>query len=961
MQKRIILLLIAILLVFGLVASEQQIKMTQAVTNDPNTGYIPSENALRASNWLQVLPSDPEIVSGTLANGFKYFIKVNNKPENRVAFRLFVHAGSILEDEDQQGLAHFTEHMAFNGTKNFSRTELRDYLNSIGMGFAGGLNAYTSFDETVYQLSSPTDDPEKLRKAFLILSDWAHQLSFNDAELESERGIIIEEWRGGQGADERLSNQTRKVLFAGSRYAERLPIGTYEVLSTFKPDAIKRFYKDWYRPDLQELVVVGDVDPAQMEAFILQHFGQIPKQTNPRERLQYSVPDHIEPRAVVATDKEASEITLSLSWKHDPISAKTVQDYYRQICADLYLNMLRNRLDEIAQQADPPFSYAYSYTYNMTRSRSIHSLAAVVPEAKMHAALAVLMAEAERVKQHGFSIGELERAKQRILRNAERRVTEKNDQLSDRLIWQYVMQIRNNSPMLSPDQEFQLMSQIFPKITVEEVNAAAIALLTDENLVISLTGPEKKDLLYPSAEELLNIAQISKTAPLSAYQDDILDEPILNPLPKPGKIKKEKNFPKTGIKLWTLSNGIKVYAKQTELKKDEVLLSAFSAGGFSLLAAEDIPAATNLSGILQSSGFGNFDAVKLQKALSGTLVSANLQVDRYRELIGASSSPKDLELMFQMLYQYINAPRQDKVSFDSYIARAKGLLENRLLAPETVFFDSLSSILYSNNPYQAKESVENLLSIKLDRVYEIQRERFADWSDFEFVIVGNFDEAKLKDYCETYLANLPVAKRKQEESFRDVGLRSLSGIFSKKIYIGQDPKSIVFSRITGSSKYSPQEKLRFSAMTILLNERLRERIREERSGVYSIYAYGYLNKYPQDLYDLNIMMECSPERHEELSAEVIVVLNEMKNGDISEEEANFVRTTLQKRYEQDILSNRYWLNNMQENLWNKDDVEIILEYPEFYRSISPTSLKESAKKYLNHEQNYVRITKLPQE
>ncbi len=905
------------------------------------------------------LPQDPELVSGQLPNGFKYHIRANNKPENRVAFRLFVHAGSVLEDDDQRGLAHFTEHMLFQGTKNFSRNQLRDYLNSIGMGFAGGLNAYTSLDETVYQLSSPTDKPEQLRTALTILSDWAHQATFPAAELESERGVIIEEWRGGQGSDARLRDQTYAVLMEGSKYAQRMPIGTFEVISTFQREQILRFYNDWYRPDMQELIVVGDINPQEMEALIVEYFGTIPMPEQPRVAPVYQIPGHLEPKAVIATDPEASNLSMSLIWKHEPVVVNDLGSYLENLLNALHQDMLAQRLNEIAEQADTPFSVAYNYKYNVTNSRSVYALSAYSSERKINEALQSLVVETERVKRHGFSQGELDRSKQRILRRLERQMTEQADQLSDRLIWRYVNQVREQTHRMSPTQEYQVASQLMPALSLELINTVAARLITDENLVVTLSGPRKEGLVYPTEAELLATLAQARDFEIEPYQDDVLEEPLMTEIPPKGKITKESKVKGSEIKLWTLSNGIKIYSHKTNFKQDEIMLYARRPGGYSLFPPSDLFNAKYAGNIVQAAGFGSFDQTRLQKALSGTIANVNLNVSLYSETVSASTSPKDMELMFQMIYQYVHAPRKDQSSFESYISRSKAMLENKMLSPEEVFRDSVMAFFFNNHPYYTPDSIEELLNINQERVYEIFQQRFGDFSGFTFVIVGNFDEEQLKTMCETYLANLPTPKKPVKHAYRNVHVAPAKGFREKTIYMGQDQKSTVMARIVGNHKYSNQEKLNLDALMMIANERLRERIREEHSGVYVIAAYSSFSKHPINEYTVNLYMMCSPDRYEELYNESLKVMDELKTGGITAEEAAFVRTTLQRNYEQSILSNRYWVNNLDNNLWLNEDPAFFLKFPELYAKITPSSLQKSARKYLTHDKGILRAVLLP--
>ncbi len=911
----------------------------------------------QANVMQQPLPTDPSLVTGQFANGLKYIIKVNHKPENRVAFRLMVDAGSVLEDEDQQGLAHFTEHMAFNGSKNMSREELIKYLNSIGMGFAGGLNAFTSFDQTVYNLSSPTDNPEQLRKAFTILSDWASQIAFYDKELASERGVIIEEWRGGQGADERIRDKTNNVIFAGSRYAERNPIGKYEVISTFTPDKIKRFYTDWYRPDLQTVLIVGDVDPTQMVTLLKEFFEPIPKRDNPRERTIYPVPSHVEPRCVIATDKEASSTSIQLSWKHDPVPEKNLNQYRNSLCLELFQEMLGNRLDELSKQSDAPYSYAYNYSYPMTKSKDLYMLGAMMPEAKIKIALAAIVTEAERAKLHGFTAGELARAKQNLLRRAETGMTEKDNQLSENLIWRYVMQIMNDSALMSPEQNYQLAGALFDTISLDDVNAVTQAMITDENMVLSLSGPEKEGFVYPTEAELLAVVKAVDPQTITAYEDKTVTEPLLSKIPKPGKIKKTKEFKESGIKAWTLSNGVTVYFKQTDFKKDEVYFNASSRGGFSLYPPTDALAAKEAGAIVAEAGFGNFDNTTIEKMLAGQVVRVNPNISMYSEGLQGMFSPKNMETAFQMIYQYVKAPRFNEDSFTSYVERNKAFLENKKNSPEEVFSDSLVAYVYNNNPYFTAETTQEWDKLSLDRVMEIYRERFSNFSDFNFYFVGNFDEQELKQMCLTYLANLPAKKTK--ESFRDIGANLILGKHEHTFNLGTDPKSMVYFVTGGDMKFSNRETEDLDAFCMLLNERLREKIREEMSGVYTIYASPNVLKYPHERYAIFIVMQCSPDRVEELSAAVIAILDSTKTGTVTEEEASFVRTTMLKNHEQSIITNRFWLNSISQNVYQEQAIDDFLKYQAWYKDITPESLAKTAAKYLNHDTNLLQVKQLP--
>jgi len=906
------------------------------------------------------LPNDPELVTGQLANGLRYTIKVNKKPENRIAYRLLVNVGSVQEEEHERGLAHFTEHMAFNGTKHFSRTELREYLNSIGLGFAGGLNAGTGQDFTVYQLSSQADDSEQVHKSFLILSDWASGLKLNDDEIESERGIIIEEWRMGQGADERMDSATRPVLYAGSRYADRSPIGTYEVLSTFKPETIRNFYRTWYRPDLQELIIVGDLDPKEMIKLIEKHFGSMTMPEKPKELGVFPIPPHEEIKAVVATDAEASNHRMVITWKHERMETQTVEDYYQSLCRSIYFDMLGNRLSELSQKPDCPYAYAYNFAYNTTVSGSSNLLYVFLNGNTGDKALQIILTEAERAKRHGFSQGEMDRAKQRILRNAERAMLEQNNQLSEQLVWRYVSDARRKNPMMSPQQAYALTEALLPRIDLASVIDLPDLLMPDKNMVIELTGPEKEELKYPESSTLIKIATEMRNAEIEPWVDEVIEEPLITEIPKAKKLKKEKLIPELGFKEWTLANGVKVYTKKTDFKADEILLSARKAGGYSVLPVQDMQTAIMCGEIVTNSGFGSFDQIRLGKALAGKIASGSFEVRDYSQAIRGSTSPQDLELMFQMLYQYIQAPRRSKDDFDSFIQRKRSFIENRLLDPESVFYDSLRLFFYDNNPYAKEINLPDLMSIKQDRAYEIFAQLYGDFKDFEFVIVGNFDEAKLKEMCNIYLANLPTGKSKIK-AYKDLGLRIKPGKRNLVVNIGKDPKGSAWHVFSRPADFSSQEKLNVAAVDLVLDERLGERIREQMSGVYVVSSYFMLTKHPKPYFEGYAVLYCSPERMDELNTEIVKLLNDLKPGNITEEELTYVKNTLLRRLDADLISNRYWLNSAQNILWNKEDPAFYANYKDRINALTTKDLNATAQKYLVHDENLISGIKLPQQ
>jgi zinc protease len=903
------------------------------------------------------LPVDPDLVIGKLSNGLTYYIKENHKPSSRAELRLVVNVGSVQEDDDQQGLAHFTEHMAFNGTKHFKKAELVDYLNSIGMGFANGLNGYTSFDETAFLVKFPTDNQENFRKGFQVLSDWAAGISFDTDELDKERGVIIEEWRGGQGAYQRIFDKQRAVIYAGSKYAERMPIGKLEVLQNFKPETIKRFYNDWYRPDLLAIVAVGDFDAKQVEQLIKDNFSNIPAALNPRPRVLYEMPDNDSVRVVIATDKEANYSWVELIWKKDNFNLKTVGDYRKTMVGYLFSTMLDKRLQELSQLPDPPFSNVFNYLSNMVRSKSSYTMQAYISESNVLKAITALMTEAEKAKRYSFTEAELERAKQNAIREAERLLAEKDNQNSEDLVWNYIQNFTNEIPLLSIEQTIALYNSVFGTITLADINAMCRELITDNNLVVSVAGPDKEGLIYPTEAEIISAINQVTGEELITYDDRVRNEDLFNLKLTPHKIKSEKQYKKLGIKEWKLSNGVKVLLKQTDFMNDEVLVTAFSPGGYNRYGLEDMFAGQKAAEAVKESGVGDFDATTLVKRLTGKIVSVEPFIYGDSEGFTANCSKTDMETMFQLMYLYGTVPRLDEESFISWQARNRTWLENAALSPWSCFADSMDAFLYNNNPRTRNMKINDLEALNWQRILQIYQDRFCDFSDFTFIIVGSFDEKILRDYCERYLANLPSTGRKEKRI--DTGIRFAQGKQEKLVYVGQDEKSAVELMINGSCRVNAKTDFELSTLSGLLDEKLRENIRETRSGVYMIFANGNGDKYPIPSFSQLVFMQCAPDRVEELSAAVIGTLDSLKAGLIDEKYVNTVKTTKQKQLETDLKDNNWWKNRILVAYTNDYPLNSILSEEGAIRDLDLKHLQKTARKYLIQDINLLRGVMYP--
>ena len=903
------------------------------------------------------LQQDPEVISGTLDNGLKYYIKQNAKPEKRLELRLYINAGSIVEDDDQRGLAHFVEHMAFNGTKNFPRTEMVDYLTSIGMGYHNGLNGGTSYDYTVYEFKLPTDDENKVRKGISILSDIAWQVSFEPSEIERERGVIQEEWRLGQSAQQRIQDQIDKVRFAGSRYAERNPIGTIENIKTFKPESLIRYYQDWYRPDLETVFIVGDCDPQKMESLVKEYFGIIPKRENPRPRLSYPVPDNIEPRAVTVLDKEQPYTMLRSTWKVKTAPVTDLVSLYNEMKQDLFFTMVNSRLQELSQQPDPSFSYAYMYNTNWLQGFNATDCIMIANEGRSEDAFRTLITELARIRQYGYQSAELERAKQIMIRQAEKWVADKPTMDSEDVIWELLNAVMSGDTIISAEFYEQMLKGLINEIALSEVNDIVDDVITSENLTLSLAGTDKPGANYPSQEELLAIYHQAITQELEPWEDITVNEPLLETIPHPGKINKEKVFPKSGIKQWKLSNGVTVYSKKTDFKADEVILVAQSPGGKAKLKPEDYKAAEIMSQYFNVSGFGNFDAPALQKALAGKIVYVYPTISTYYEGWRGSCSPQDLELMFQLLYQYNYAPRFNEEAFSTAVASTRAWIQNRLLEPSNAFFDTLFVLMFNNHPLKRNLHPEELDSITLKQVKDIFQERFGDYTDFTFYVVGNFDEEQLKNYCQTYLANLPVKGRK--EKMTDVGIRAFTG--KKEITFNKGTERSFVSNVTNDkASISPQNNVQQSALQMIAYEKLRENVRENMSGAYVVEIQSSYDYMPEPGIFTFTWMGCNPDRARELNAATFATLDSLKNGLFADKYIESTKTTLHKKYEENIKSNRYWVTNMSENISHNLPIDCFLDYPALYDKLNKKAITKTAKQYYVFDKSLLSVYMFPE-
>lgn len=911
-------------------------------------------------NLSEPIPFDPAVRTGILPNGMKYYIRKNAKPEHRAELRLVVNAGSILETDNQQGLAHFCEHMCFNGTKNFPKSALVDYLESAGMNFGADLNAYTSFDETVYMLQIPTDTPSVFEKGIQILEEWAHNVTFDNKEIDKERGVVVEEWRLGQGAQERMLRKYFPVLFENSMYAQRLPIGKKEIIEGAPYDTLKSFYKDWYRPSLMSVVAVGDFDVDVVEKIIKERFSPLTNPANEKTRTLFPVPDNEQLNVVVCTDKEATGTVIQMMYKQPLSSNKTIGDYRQHCVEQMFSTMLNKRYEELMQKSNPPFTYAGSDKSELVRTKEVYASFAVVPEDGIERGLQTLIDENNRVKKFGFTSGEFDRAKKEMLRNLETMIAEKDKTDSKRYTREYVSNFLTGEPSPGIDWESAMWKQALATMKIEEINQLAAQWISDDgrNCVIIVLAPEKEGLVIPSEEKIKQVYKEQQNANLTAYTDVVINKPLLKKKPKAGKVVNEKVISDYGITEWTLSNGAKVVLKPTDFKNDQILFSAYSYGGSSLYSDKDDVSASYAADVISKSGLGPFDANTLSKYLSDKVVSLNSSIGELSESFSGSASPKDLETLLQMLYLYTTSPKCDSTGFKSLMAQELASIQNRSNNPQSVFFDSVSLIMHNYN-VRYRPVTADLLKSELDmnRACEIYKERFSNPGEFTYFFVGSFNPESIKPLVETYIGGIPSSGR--TETFKDLGIGSPKGQLTKVVTKGGEPRSTVYMVFSGPFVYDRHNRNEVSALTELINIKLRETLREDMGGVYGVSAFPSLKHYPAEKYQMGIYFSCSPDNRDALIAAALNVIDSVKTFGCDDKNLLKVKELMMKEREKNLKENNFWLNAISSSYQNNENILELKVFNDQVSAFTSDDFKRLAAKYFD-KTNYALFVLNPE-
>ena len=920
----------------------------------PAPAASPSASAETAPA-LPPVTGDTSVIRGVLPNGLTYYVRRNAEPRARAELRLVVNAGSVLEDDDQRGLAHFLEHMAFNGTRRFEKHQIVDYLERIGMRFGPDINAYTSFDETVYMLQLPTDSAGVLQTGMQILRDWADGITLDPEEIEKERGVVIEEWRRSRGAGARIGDRQFPFLFAGSRYADRLPIGQLETLRTFRPETLRRFYQQWYRPELMAVVAVGEFDPAEVEARIREEFGGMRRTEGPA-RAEAPVPFPDTTRYMVTVDPEVPRTNVGINWMMPAHPDTTPQEIRRSIVDGMFAGLLGDRLQDISLQPGAPFIDVGSYQGGSLRPVETFVLNATVAEGGAERGLGALVAELERAARHGFTAAELEREKAELLRMWEQIHAERAKTTSGAFAGQYADHFLRGGPLRTVEDEYAINRVDIPTVTLDEVNAAARRYAALRDRVVLVSGPQRAGLTPPSEARLAVVADSVARSELAAWTETVSDAPLLATTPPAGRIVEEDSTAEVGVVRWTLSNGARVVLKPTDFKDDEIVFAATSPGGLSLVSDSAYLFGRTATAAVQLGGVGGLSLTDLQKRLTGKAASVGPNVGELTEGMNGYAAPADVETLFQLVHLYFTQPRRDTAAWEAYLQRGRESLRNRNVTPESALGDTLTAVLTQRHPRGRPFTAATFDSLDIDRSLEIYRQRFADAGDFTFYFVGTFDPDSLRPLVERYLASLPGTGAR--ESFRDLGIRPPGGVVQKTVRRGVEPKARTVLVFTGPAAFSRQASADMSALGEALELRLREKLREELGGTYTVGVSGGMARDPYPRYQFSIDFGSAPERVDELLRVVMAEIDTVRAAGVPQDVVDKVRESFRRARETSLRENGWWMGRLMEYDRQGWDVRLIPESP-IGPDLSSARIRDAARLYLDPAR-HVQVTLVPE-
>ncbi|MCF8224032.1 MAG: insulinase family protein [Bacteroidales bacterium] len=898
-------------------------------------------------NGGEAVPVDPEIRRGTLENGLTYYIRHNNEPENRASFYIIQNVGALLENDDQNGLAHFLEHMAFNGSGNFPVKEngIISTLEKHGVAFGRNINAFTAFNQTVYNISDvPVKNPGLVDTCLMILNDWSNYLLLTEEEIDAERGVITEEWRTRRNASFRMTWQFLPVLLKESKYAERDIIGDLDIIKNFDYNTIRDFYHDWYRTDLQAIAVVGNIDPDEIETKIKQRFSEIPAVENAKERPFFEVPEHKEMRYILATDKEASQHSVSLYIKHKAIKpSEKNEDYLRkQYIRTLFNSMMSTRINELLQKGDPPFISGSVRYSSLVRGYDALSISASFKKGEGENAFEAIYKEAEKVRRYGFATGELKRAKAEMLSDWENYYKEKDKIDNDTWARNIQQHFLVNEPLASVDYEYEKVKGTVPGISLEEVSEKAKEWMTDSNRVLYVQGPEGEDA-YLSAEQAKEIISSVENSEIEAYEDVETSESLVGYLPEKGTISSTKQLEDFGAVEWTLDNGVKVIYKNADYEKDEVSVQAYSLGGTSLVEDSYIPEAYLLSTLAMTYGAGDYDNITLQKMLSGKKASLGVSLGKVTENINGSSTPADFETLMQLLYLRLEKPRFDEEAHKAITSRFAAMLQTMNNNPQKVMQDSLTLILSDYHPRSRTINEDLINDIEFNKVKDIYTDRFSDADDFTFFIVGNIGIDTARMMAEKYIGTLSADEGKDE--WKDRGIRHPEGQIIKEIEMPMSvPKSTVVISYSQDIEFNAYNRQAARVLKGIMDILFTEKVREEEGGTYGVSSSVSLQQFPVEKASAMISFDCDPERAVELKSVIYEIIDDLANKGPGEEYLSKAVKNVLKNREEAKQHNSYWMSTLYSYYTTGINYNDPANYEDILNAFTVNDLKEFAAK-----------------
>ena len=920
--------------------------------------------ALSATMFAQQampVPFDPNVRRGKLENGLTYYIRHNEKPAQRANFYIAQKVGSVLEEENQRGLAHFLEHMAFNGLEHFPKKAMLDYMERNGVKFGTNVNAWTSFEQTVYMLNNvPTTNPGLVDSCMLVLHDWSSFISLEDDEIENERGVILEEMRQGMDAQSRIYNKILPEIYPNSPYGVPMPIiGTEEVVANFDHQFLRAYYNKWYRPDLQGIIIIGDIDVNQIESRLKEMFADIPAPVNPAERVYFPVADNAEPIVSVASDVEETTYDIMVSYKHDivPFAERGDVSYWiKDYIDELVSTMYNNRLRELTQKANPPFIYGYGYygTFFISDTKDAWTSYAVAKDKDgIDEALNAIVAENKRMQQYGFTASEFERAKADLMKRIENQYDERDKQETDRYFRPILAHFLTNEPLMGIENEYMLLNQIMPALPLEAINQYATELIREDNIVITLTGPEKEGETLPSKDELLTMFNKAKDIEVEPYVETVSNEPLIATLPVKGAIESKKHDDTFDATVLTLKNGVKVIYKPTTFKDDEIMMTAYSFGGYSVMDQSDPYTLQEINELATLGGVGNFSAIDLPKVLAGKKANVNPSVNTMTEGITGNCSARDLETMLQLTYLYFNSLRSDEEAFQSHITRTKAIVANAESDPNTAFRDNLMDALYDSHPLVKRMKAEDYDKVDYAKGLKLFADRFKDANNFVFTFVGNIDPETFEPMIEQYIGSLKT-KKNDETWTANVPVFTDKDVNNHYTKAMETPIVTCYMVYNGEIKYSAENILKMQVLGDIMDIVYTEKIREDEGGTYGVGVNGNLSLRPKETFMFLIGFQTNKEMYEKLMGIAKTELQNVANNGPRPEDLKKVKEFLIKKHSEDLESNRYWMNCIQAK--ERDGYNPMEKYNDIVNAITGDDVANMAKAILNgHLKEVVQI------